>query len=67
MIRAAVDIYKKQSIESDKQQKQQISQLEIQVKDAKLVQKEKLELEKTNKDLSQKIDKEIKSEKQLIE
>jgi len=67
MIRAAVDIYKKQSIESDKQQKQQISQLEIQVKDAKLVQKEKLELEKTNKDLSQKIDKEIKSEKQLSE
>ena len=67
MIRAAVDIYKKQSIESDKQQKQQISQPEIQVKDAKLVQKEKLELEKTNKDLSQKIDKEIKSEKQLIE
>jgi hypothetical protein len=37
MIRAAVDIYKKQSVDTDKQQQQQISQLEIQVKDAKLV------------------------------
>ena len=62
MIRAAVDIYKKQSFESDRQQRSQISQLEAEVKDAKLVQKEKEELEKTNKDLSQKIDKEIKTE-----
>jgi len=62
MIRAAVDIYKKQSVESDRQQRSQISQLEAEVKDAKLVQKEKEELEKTNKDLSQKIDKEIKTE-----
>jgi hypothetical protein len=37
------------------------------VKDAKLVQKEKEELENTNKDLSQKIEKEIKTEQQLIE
>lgn len=62
MIRAAVDIYKKQSVESDRQQRSQISQLETEVKDAKLVQKEKEELQKTNKDLSQKIDKEIKTE-----
>jgi hypothetical protein len=48
MIRAAVDIYKKQSLESDKQQRKQISQLETEVKDSKLVKKEKEELEKTN-------------------
>lgn len=52
MIRAAVDIYKKQSVDSDRQQRSQISQLEIEVKDAKLVQKEKEELQQTNKDLS---------------
>lgn len=62
MIRAAVDIYKKQSLETDKQQKLQIHQLESQVKEAKLVQKEKEELEKTNKDLSQRIEQEIKTE-----